>query len=724
MLIDSPLTTIPRITAPYARKLERLGIKTVKDLLFHFPFRYEDYSDKVTVSQILPGKTVTIEGTVNAIKTTRTWKRKMYVTESLVSDETGTVRAVWFNQPFITDSLKKGRQIRLSGKITESAQGSYFSNPSWELSSRDLTNTGCLVPVYPETEGITSRWIRWQMQNIFKYNLALPDPVPEDLLKKLHLPSLSKALRQIHFPKSQKEYQLAQKRFAFEEMLLIQIKSLQVRASWKKETAVPIPFEEDLIKEFVHALPFTLTNAQRKASYEILRDLEKPRPMNRLLNGDVGSGKTIVAAIACLQTMQAGFQAAIMAPTEILARQHFEKIAGLLAPYSLNVALLTNAYKEIHPRTNFRQDTISSKDNFLSGKLPSTLTASSKVGAGVNREMLLKKIKKDEARLIIGTHALIQKDIRFHNLALVIVDEQHRFGIAQRAYLQQEARDINDGLRNKIPHFLTMTATPIPRTLALAFFGNLDLSVLDEMPKSRKKIITEIVSPREREKIYEFMRKEMQNGQQCFVILPLVEESEVLKDLKSSIKEHERLSKEIFPDMKVGLLHGRMKSEEKEKTMLAFKEKKIDILVSTSVVEVGIDIPNATVMVIEDADRFGLSQLHQFRGRVGRGEHQSYCFLFASANASEKNKRLQALSKNHDGFKIAEKDLELRGPGELFGLRQSGLPDIAMENLTNIKLIQIAKEEAEYILRGDPSLKNHILLKQALEKFEKKVHFE
>ncbi len=694
MLLDSPITKIPRVTAPYARKLERLGIKTVKDFLFHFPSRYEDYSEKVTIARIVPKKTVTIEGTVNDIKTVRTWKRKMHITESLVSDDTGTVRVVWFNQPFITDSLKKGKQVRLSGKVTESTQGSYLSNPSWELASRTPTNTGCLVPVYPETGGVTSRWIRWQLQNIFKYALDLSDPIPKDILIKLHLPSFEKALRQIHFPQNQKEYQFAQKRFAFEEMILIQAKSLQIRASWKKETAVSLPFQEKLIKEFVKTLPFTLTNAQRKAAYEILKDLEKSRPMNRLLNGDVGSGKTIVAAIACLQAMNAGYQAAIMAPTEILARQHFEKISALLSPYPFRVALLTNAYKEIARE-----------------KSP-------------GREMLLKKIKKNEAHLVIGTHALIQKDIRFHNLALVIVDEQHRFGIAQRAYLQQEARDINDGLQDKIPHFLTMTATPIPRTLALAFFGNLDLSILDEMPKSRKKIITEVVSPGEREKIYEFMRQEIRNGRQCFVVLPLVDESDVLKDLKSSIQEHKRLAEKIFPDLKIGLLHGRMKSEEKDNTMLAFKEKKIDVLVSTSVVEVSIDIPNATVMLIEDADRFGLSQLHQFRGRVGRGEYQSYCFLFASANGSGKNKRLRALASSNDGFKIAEKDLEIRGPGELFSLRQSGLPDIAMENLTNVKLIQIAREEAENILRGDPMLKHHPLLKQALEKFERKVHFE
>lgn len=694
MLLDSPINKIPRITASYVKKLERLGIKTVKDLLFHFPSRYEDYLNKVTIAQAFPPNTVTIEGTVKDIKTTRTWKKKMYVTESLISDDTGTIKVTWFNQPFITESLKKGKQVRLSGKVIESTQGSYLSNPSWEMASRIPTNTGCLVPVYPETEGLTSRWIRWQIQNIFKYALSLPDPVPEDILKKLYLPSFKKALFQIHFPKNRKEYQFAQKRFAFEEMLLIQIKSLQVRSAWKKETAPSIPFQEKLIKDFVKTLPFSLTNAQRKSAYEILKDMEKTRPMNRLLNGDVGSGKTIVATIACLQTIDVGYQATIMAPTEILARQHFEKIAGLLALYPFRIALLTNTYKE------------------LSGE------------KSVKREILLKKIEKNEARLVIGTHSLIQKDIRFHKLALVIVDEQHRFGIAQRAYLQQEAKVINDGIKDRIPHFLTMTATPIPRTLALAFFGNLDLSVLNEMPKSRKKIITEIVNSHDRGKIYDFIRQEIKSDRQCFVILPLVEESDALKDLKSSIEEHKRLSEKIFPNLKVGLLHGRMKSKEKEKTMLEFKEKKIDILVSTSVVEVGIDIPNATVMIIEDADRFGLSQLHQFRGRVGRGEYQSYCFLFASAKSSEKNKRLQALSKNHDGFKIAEKDLEIRGPGELFGLRQSGLPDIAMKNLTNVKLIQIAREEAENILRDDPALKNHLLLKQALEKFERRVHFE
>ena len=345
-------------------------------------------------------------------------------------------------------------------------------------------------------------------------------------------------------------------------------------------------------------------------------------------------------------------------------------------------------------------------------------------GNDISRKDLLDKLKSGEINLIIGTHSLIQKDIKFKNLALIIVDEQHRFGVTQRAYLQQQIENINDGLKNTIPHFLTMTATPIPRTLALAFFGNLDLSILDEMPKNRKKIITEIITPAGRNKIYNFIRSEVKKGQQCFVILPLVEDSKVLTEVKAAVSEHKRLSEEIFPDLQIGLVHGKLKSAEKEKVMKEFAENKLNVLVATAVVEVGIDIPNATVMIIEDADRFGLSQLHQFRGRIGRGEQQSYCFLFTSSDSSSGKQRLKALASSENGFKIAEKDLELRGPGQFFGTRQSGIPDIAMENLTNIKLIQIAREEAQNLLASDMELKKHPLLKDALQKFDEKVHLE
>lgn len=746
LILETEIKNIPRVTPQYAKALKKLGIATVKDLLWHFPFRYDDYSLISPISQISHGQIVTIEGEITDSRTTRTWKRKMYLTEIKLQDKTGFVKAVWFNQPYLAEQLVPGKKIRISGKVSGDISGLLFSNPAWELASRTPTNTGRLVPVYPETEGVTSRWLRWQIQNFLKIPFSsFKDPIPSLILKKLNLPPLQKAIRWIHFPDTMNYALVAQKRFAFEEMFLVQLKSLQIRSSWQKEKAVKIKFDEKLVKDFVKKLPFKLTDAQRKSSFEILRDLEKSRPMNRLLNGDVGSGKTVVAAIASLQAINAGYQVAIMAPTEVLARQHFMTFSELFKNHKIKTGLLTNSYKLVCYCE--RSEAIPFK------KLKTGIAAV----VTLPRNDMIKKIKFGKINLTIGTHALIQEDIRFKNLALIIVDEQHRFGVSQRAYLQSKSSEINDpvkadaasahgasGLANKIPHFLTMTATPIPRTLALAFFGNLDISVLDEMPAKRKKIITEIVAPQGRNKIYNFVREEIKGGRQVFVILPLVEESKILTEVhpvksspwrgarrsglfngvKAAVQEYERLSKEIFPDLKLGLIHGRLKPAEKEKAMKDFTERKTDILVATPVVEVGIDIPNATVMIIEDADRFGLSQLHQFRGRIGRGVYQSYCFLFSSSNSSSARSRLKALVESEDGFKIAEKDLELRGPGEFLGTRQSGLPDIAMENLANVKLIQIAREEAQNILNADPELKKHVGLKEALQKFNQQIHLE
>lgn len=705
--LETKIVNFPRVGQKYASKLKKLGIETVRDLLFHFPFRYDDYSQILPISQIVPEQNATVQGEITKTKTVRTWKKRMFITEIFIQDDSGMARAVWFNQPYLIDNLKEGKEIRLSGKVSSDTAGIYFSNPVWERMERTPTNTGRLVPVYPETEGLTSRWLRWQIQNIFRLNLKIADPIPPEILKKLKLPSLEKAISQIHFPKNENCAKIARKRFAFEEMLLVQLKSLQIKISRQKESAVKIKFDEKLIKNFVSRLPFKLTGAQRKSAFQILKDLEKIRPMNRLLNGDVGSGKTVVAAIACLQTLNAGYQAVIMAPTEILARQHFETFNRLFPDYNFSIALLTSSHKLLRVISNSKL-VIKKNLNYKQ----------------TTRDNLLSNIKSGNIKLVIGTHALLQEDIKFKNLTLIIVDEQHRFGVAQRAYLEQKASEINDGIKGKVSHFLTMTATPIPRTLALAFFGNLNLSLLDEMPKNRKKIITRIISPRERDDIYEFARKEIKKGRQVFIILPLVEESKILTEIKAATQERDRLAREIFPDLKIGLLHGKLKSAEKEKVMFQFSENKLAILVSTAVVEVGIDIPNASIMIIEDADRFGLSQLHQFRGRVGRGKHQSYCFLFTQSDSAKTKARLKALAESEDGFKIAEKDLELRGPGEFFGTRQSGLPDIAMENLANVRLIEIAREEAQAILRSDPELNRLPLLKNALQRFNEKIHLE
>jgi len=752
------LKNIPKITPKYLNLLEKLDLRTVQDILFYFPFRYDDFSKTVPVAQEYVGQTVTVSGVIKKTKLARIFRRRMTITEVIMQDENNTpLKAVWFNQPYLKDMLTEGTSVRFSGKLEFKGRTFSMVGPAWERAGREETNTGILVPVYPETKGLTSKWLRWQLKMLLEsitkghwvskgtpsVQNILDDPLPPDIRQRLNLYDIYTALQQIHFPDNSEKLLRAQKRFAFQEMFLVQLKTLQVKQDWEQNNSLAIKFDEKLIKGFVSKLPFKLTNAQRKASFEILKDLEKPKPMNRLLNGDVGSGKTIVAAIATLQALDAGLQVALMAPTEVLAKQHFESFCKLFSEYDFNVALLTGSYKIIHTKGS---------------KSPIGLLEP----RPCNRQNLLQKIKSGEINLVIGTHAIIQKDVRFENLALIIIDEQHRFGVAQRALLQQEAMEIEDPIKSvadngasgrtkTIPHLLTMTATPIPRTLAIALFGSLELSILDEMPKNRKPIITKIVSPTGRQEIYSFIANEIRNGRQVFVIFPLVEESQAMTEVypvksgspsgipkvgeaystgqagaklfngvKAATTEHAALS-EIFPEFKIGLLHGRLKPKEKEAAMQEFKDKKTQILVSTSVVEVGIDIPNASVMIIEDAERFGLSQLHQFRGRVGRGAHQSYCFLFSN---STDNARLKALEATTDGFAIAEKDLSLRGPGQFFGTLQSGLPDIAMKNLTNINLIKHSRSEAQTLLKADPQLKKHPALQNALLKFSAKIHLE
>ncbi|MDP3957538.1 MAG: ATP-dependent DNA helicase RecG, partial [bacterium] len=648
----------------------------------------------------------------------------------------GQIRLIWFNQRFVAQTLKSDMQIRVSGKVSRDREGLLMQNPAFERSSRDATHTGRLVPVYPETAGLTSRFFRWQLTGIFQKLEQFPDSVPKEILDRLHLPSLKQALFYIHFPKNEKFALLARKRFAFDEMFFVQLKALQIKALFETATGNPLSCDEATLKKFIATFPFILTNAQEKASAEILADLKRTRPMNRLLNGDVGSGKTIVAAIAAFVAAENGSQTAILAPTEVLAKQHFENLSKIFSQTHASIALFTGSYR------------------ILDGKT-------------VTRPTLLKAIVAGIPKIIVGTHALLQNDVTFDNLALIVVDEQHRFGVSQRARLQELSYKSIDGSKEIVPHFLSMTATPIPRTLTLAFFGNLDLSLLDELPRDRKPIITRIAAiDREREKTYELVRSEIARGRQAFVIFPLVEESLALKEIKAAVAEHKRLEEEVFPHLKIGLLHGKLKAKEKEEIMRDFKSKKFDILVATAVVEVGIDVPNASIIIIEEAERFGLAQLHQFRGRVGRAEHQSYCFLFphqyptavgnyggqahqqttavgnyggqahqqtttmgsygeqAHQQTSAINERLKILEKTTNGFAIAEADLAIRGPGAFFGTRQSGMPDIAMENLTNLKLIQIAREEAKLVLSEDPLLTTHPLLKEALQKFEERIHLE
>ncbi|MGB4833992.1 MAG: ATP-dependent DNA helicase RecG [Candidatus Moraniibacteriota bacterium] len=699
------LDTSPTIKKAHWYGLKRLGIETVRDLFYHFPARYEDYSVTTPIADLMPDTRVTVEGTITTLSAERTWKKKLLLTEATIEDATGTLRAIWFNQRFVQTVLREDERVRLSGKVTRDRDSLVIQSPAFERAERAATHTGRLVPVYPETTGLTSKFLRWQIATIFGKLKAIPDPLDTAIITDLHLPDLRTALAYIHFPKTEKQVLLAEKRFAFEEMFFLQLKSLAVRATAAAGQAVSIPLSPADYQAFLTTLGFTLTGAQEKAITEILTDLRGSHPMNRLLNGDVGSGKTVVAATAMYATVQNGYQSALLAPTEVLATQHAQTFERLFAPLGKNVALLTG----------------------------STSTLS---GETISRQSLVKAIEAGIPDIIIGTHAILEDAVRFQSLALIVVDEQHRFGVAQRAKLQEQAFESSDGSDVSIPHFLTMTATPIPRTLALTLFGNLDLSLLDEMPRDRKPIITRVAaSETARKKVYAFIEQEIQKGRQAFVILPLVEASKAMEEVKAATSEHERLVKEVFPNRSLGLLHGRMPArskgtlggkakESKEQVMQAFKTGSLDILVATAVVEVGIDIPNATVMLIEGAERFGLSQLHQFRGRVGRGSEQSYCFLFPSDGKSPESERLQALEKTTSGFELAEIDLKLRGPGAFLGTRQSGLPDIAMEHLSNVKLIQIAREKAAAVLAADPTLASHPLLRRALQTFEERIHLE
>lgn len=714
--LTTPIEKVSRIGPVYQKKLKKFGIHTVKDLLFHFPHRYEDFSNIGPIAAIKINERCTIQGRIAHIENTRTWKKKIMLTHALVEDDTGPIKAVWFNQPYLSKTLKKGDTVVLSGKVVFGKEGVYLSNPVYEKTdlapasqlTPHLIHTGRLVPIYPESRGLSSRWIRYMISSLLlKLKGAIPETLPETVIKEHNFMNIQEALWHIHFPDSQELAKKAQARFSFEELFLIALFVLRERAKLAQEKAAPLPTNLATIKRFVNALPFKLTDAQKKSAWRILKDLEMPRPMNRLLQGDVGSGKTVVATIAALNTIKAGYQVAFMVPTEILAKQHFQGVAKLLEDFKVNIGLLTGK-----------------QDQFRSKKLKNDVIE-------ISREKLLVKTLEGDIDILIGTHALIQDTVKFGNLALVVLDEQHRFGVEQRAKLVTH-RNREERI---IPHLLSMTATPIPRTLALTIYGDLDLALIDELPTGRKKIITKIVAPADRTKAYDFIRNEAKKGRQVFVVCPRIEpgDKEAIgeeKDpfgwafVKAVKEEYEKLSKEIFPRLKVEQLHGKMATKEKEKVMKNFKNKKIDILVSTSVIEVGIDIPNATVMMIEGADRFGLAQLHQFRGRVGRSGFQSYCFLFTDSPSRTTRQRLHALVKYESGFALAERDLKIRGPGEFSGTHQWGIPDFAMNSLTNIKLVEQTREAAKQLLQRDPYLQKYPLLREKLGKFRERIHLE
>src|SRR3989339_13825 len=715
MHLDTSVIHLNKVGEALEKRLLRLGIKTAHDLLFHFPFRYEDFSQVSGITQLQNGQETTIEGTVELIANKRSPRKWTMITEAVVSDGTAQMRVVWFGQPFIAKSLHVGDRVFLSGKVKDDMFGLQMVSPSYEkirdqkadITKQDTLNTARIVPMYPLTIGLTQKQLRLLIKQVLPVAKELKEWLPEDIRDRADVMPLHEALEHIHFPENLDSLKHAERRLKFDELFLLQLRAEMIRQEVKQETASEIPFAEETIKAFVAALPFALTKAQKIAAWEILKDIEKKEPMNRMLEGDVGSGKTVVAAMATLDAVHAGFQVAIMAPTEILAKQHFQSFQTLLP----NAKILLITSSEIR-------------------NLKLEIGEESKKK---RRDQAIACMKSGEAQIVIGTHALLTDDVLFKNLGLVIVDEQHRFGVAQRKTIREKS-----GNPNTMPHFLSMTATPIPRSFALTLYGDLDLSIINEMPVGRKPVKTTVVDPHARSAAYDVIRDEVKAGRQVFVICPLIEEkkdegtgsstSADRRDLsvqtsgsekKSVLAEYEKLSTKIFPNLRVAYIHGKMKSVEKDAVMNKFATGEIDILVSTSVVEVGVNIPNASVMMIEGAENFGLAQLHQFRGRVGRSEYQSYCFLFTDSDSQRVAERLKFFSSTTNGFKVAEYDLEMRGPGEVYGKMQSGMTELKFATMQDGELIKLAREVARGI-----DFEKYSTLKERVEEWERGIHLE
>ena len=702
-LLRAPVTAIPGVGVTQSGRLKRLGIATVADLLFTFPRQHLDYSAFDKIAQLPFGDVRTVLGLIWEVENQRTGGGRV-VTTARISDETGSMRATWFNQPYLKKQLTRGAYIVVTGIKQRFGNRVEFRVRSHELPEQgDLINTGRLVPVYGLTEGLSPKVMRritkWAVDHCAR---LVPEHLPDSLRSRVGLLDLVEAIAQMHFPDTAAELAEARRRLAFDELFLIQLGMLTRRANVLEGPPAPaLPAPPSLIFAGVQketeavegqpwpaageglwpltaqcledTLPFYFTGAQKRVMYEILADLRKPVPMSRMLEGDVGSGKTIVAAAALLVAALNGYQGALLAPTEILGEQHYRNLASMLAPFGLHVVLLTG-------RQRARE-----------------------------REQALQAVASGEAAVAVGTHALIQEGVAFKRMGLAIVDEQHRFGVEQRDALREKGYN---------PHMLVMTATPIPRTLALTLYGDLDVSILDELPLGRKPIITRWRSGGQRQEAYGVVAEEVAAGHQAYVICPLVEESEAL-EAKSAIAEYERLKADVFPDLRLGLVHGQLRQAEKDSVMRSFRDGAIDVLVATAVVEVGVDVPNATVMLIEDADRFGLSQVHQFRGRIGRGQHQSYCYLLSKEVGGIGRLRLTMLENTSDGFKLAEEDLRLRGAGDFFGTRQSGLPDLKVADLGDIQLVAEARSQAEWLWQRDPYLRalEHAALRERVHLF-------
>lgn len=658
MKLDSPLTELKGVGPSVAAKFMQLGLKTAADLLDYYPRRYDDYSVVTPIAKLKPGA-VTIQAVIKQA-TGRYVRRGMHITEAVASDDTSSVRLIWFNQPYRAAALKIDQPYFISGQFEFKRQRLQITNPGVELVSDFPLNTARIIPIYRETKGLNSRQIRSAVKQVVSLIGTLPETLPKWIVAEQKLMGYAAALKAVHFPSDSTELDEARRRLGFEEVFRLSLASLMNKREIAGEKAPSVPFQEKVAKDFVHHLPFDLTNAQRKTVWQIYKDMQQPHPMNRLIEGDVGAGKTVVAAMAAVMVMHHKHQVALMAPTEILARQHADTLQRLLTPlgYGDKVGLLVG-----------------------------NMSAAQKKQAHM-------AVKTGALQFVVGTHALIQDSVDMHQLELIIVDEQHRFGVEQRKALQAKA--------GHMPHVLSLTATPIPRSLALTLYGELDVSILDEKPAGRQPVKTEICSPNSRKQLYTTIDERLKQGRQMFVVCPLVTDSAVLA-AQSAESVYESLHTGAFKHRRIGLLHGKMKSDEKQSVMKDFLNHRLDILVATTVIEVGVDVPNASIMLIENADRFGLSQIHQLRGRVGRGGHEGFCYLMMS-DSSAPSQRLRALERSNDGFRLAELDLEIRGPGAIYGTMQHGALDLRIAKLTDVKLIAAARNAATKFLDSDENL--------------------
>ena len=755
MRLSDPVTDHFRLTDAHKAALDKLGLRTVRDLLFHLPSRYEQGGGETTIAGLVSGQDVSVIGKLERLETKKSWKSRIPLSEGYIRDQSGRIKVRWFNQPYIAKMYTEGSTVKAVGKVSGSEGKLYLANPQLEKvaavetglfakhksplkksgppeSPEGRRRTGDprtfsedfyakMFAVYPESRGVSSLWIRHAVEKILKEVLEeVEDPLPQSLLKKYNLPTLKTALVWAHMPEKPKDADAARKRFAFEEVFLIQLERQQEKLLQSRETGFVVDVEEAQIDQFMSHFPFNATKAQQKAIGAILDDMRHGHPMSRLLEGDVGSGKTAVAATAAYAVVStrpprpdlpAGrqefgtLQVAYMAPTEILAKQHFESFIKYFEQFPINIGLITG-----------------------SGcyKFPSKV----KRGAATNisRVQLLKWVAAGEVPVVIGTHALIQKSIIFKHLALVVIDEQHRFGTAQRKRLAKKKGEAHLPAGRQVPHLLSMTATPIPRTLALTLYGDLDLTLLDEMPAGRKQIITEVVPTQKRSSAYEKIRAQLKDGRQAYVICPRIDEPDPQKEFalqaKSVKEEARRLKKDVFPEYEIDILHSKMTPKEKDDVMKRFSNHEIDILVATSVVEVGVNVPNATVIMIEGAERFGLAQLHQLRGRVVRSNHQAYCFVVPETKSEPTVARLKSLTTAKNGFELAEQDLLQRGAGTLSGGKQWGISDVGMEALKNLKLVEAARTEALDLVTKDETLERHPLLRSLVSRQQQHLHLE